>query len=212
MKKNALVLFFFAVTLISCRKSAIKPDPDSPDLPIYSEKGLNVGGILINDSAWLTVKLGLFSTARPLQLLSYPAGDSVVVLLNGNFKENSLQNQISKSIFIVIKQIKIINDNDLLQLNGKTFVLDGNENYGGFSGYYGQDKAGKAVGSISLGKVSVINNITYGDGSPNNPVLHPYIVAGQLSMKFFTTRNFSLTKGRFDVTLIRSSNQFTVFQ
>jgi hypothetical protein len=211
MKTKLLLILFTIVVLASCKKALIKPDPENPDLPLYSERGLNVGGILINDKAWLTVKLGLFSTTRPLQLLSYPNGDSIVVLLNGNFKDSSLQNQNLRTIFVVIKNIKIISDDDLLQLNGKSYILDGNTNYGGFSSNYGQDKVGKAVGNITFGKVSVINNITYGDGSPNNPILHPYIVAGQLNMNFFTTTNFSLTKGRFDVTLLRSTNQFIVF-
>jgi len=206
---------FFIILIVavfaSCRKVSIKSDPDNPDLPAYSEQGLNVGGILINDKAWLTVKLGLFTTSRPLQLLSYPSGDSIVVLLNGNFKDTALQNQNLRTIFVVIKNLKLITDDDLLQLNERTFILDGNTNYGGFSEAYGYNKQGKAVGKITFGKVSVISNVTYGDGSPNNPIKHPYIVAGQLNMDLSMTTNYSLTKGRFDVNLVRSSNQFSVF-
>jgi len=69
----------------------------------------------------------------------------------------------------------------------------------------------RGIGTLTFGKVSVINSITYGDGSPNNPIKHPYIIAGQLNMDFSTTSNYSLTKGRFDVTVVRSSNQFVVF-
>jgi hypothetical protein len=199
------------VVFASCRKVSIKSDPDNPDLPAYSEQGLNVGGILINNNAWLTVKPGLFTTTRPLQLLSYPSGDSIVVLLNGNFKDTGLQNQNLRTIFAVIKNLTIITDDDLLQLNDKTFILDGNTNYGGFSEAYGYNKQGKAVGKMTFGKVSVISNVTYGDGSPNNPIKHPYIVAGQLNMNLSTTSNYALTKGRFDVNIVRSSNQFVVF-
>jgi len=99
---------FFIISVIvvfaSCRKVSIKSDPDNPDLPAYSEQGLNVGGILINNNAWLTVKPGLFTTTRPLQLLSYPNGDSIVVLLNGDFKDTGLQNQNLRTIFAVIKK------------------------------------------------------------------------------------------------------------
>ena len=211
MRTKLFLIILIVVFLASCRKVSIKSDKDNPDLPAYSEQGLNVGGILINDQAWLTVKLGLFTTSRPLQLLSYPNGDSIVVLLNGNFKDTALQNQNLRTIFVVIKNLKIITDDDLLQLNERTFILDGNTNYGGFSESYGYNKKGKAVGKITFGKVSIISNVTYGNGSPNNPIKHPYIVAGQLNMDFSTTSNYSLTKGRFDVNIIRSSNQFAVF-
>src|SRR5688572_26555481 len=118
MKKNALLILFSIVALISCRKEVIKPDPENPALPAYSEKGLNVGGILINDKPWLTLKLAPFSTLRPLQLFSYPNGDSIVLLLNGNYKDSSLQNQNPRTIFVVIKNLRIITDNDLIRLNG----------------------------------------------------------------------------------------------
>lgn len=211
MKTNFLITLLIVIILISCKKISIKSDPENPDLPAYSEQGLNVGGILVNDKPWLTVKLGLFSTARPLQLFSYPTGDSIVVLLNGNYKDSVLQYQIPKTIFVVIKNIRIVKDNDLVQLNGKSYNLDGVINYGGFSDSYGLNKVGKSIGNISFGKVSEISNVTYGDGSPNNPIKHPYIVSGRLEMNLFTNSNYSLTNGRFDVNVLRSSNQFVVF-
>jgi hypothetical protein len=204
--KTKLIFTLTIIILVSCKKPSIKSDPQNPDLPSYSEQGLNVGGILINDSAWLTLKPGLFSTSKPVYLVSYPNGDSIVILLNGNFKDSGLQNQNVRTIYIVIKEINIISDSDLLKLNDKTFILDGNTNYGGFSNYDGSAKVGKSTGNISFGRVSVMTSITYGDGSANNPVLHPYIFAGKLNMNFSTTRIFSLTNGRFDMTLLRNSN------
>ncbi len=211
MKTIFLFTLFTVVALFSCSKRAVKPDVENPDLPAYSEQGLNVGGILVNNKSWLTLKPGLFSTARPLQFFSYPNGDSIVILLNGIYKDSSLHNLNPKTIFVVIKKIKIVTDNDLVQLNGKNYNLDGTVNYGGFSDYYGHNKLGRASGNISFGKVSEIVNVTFGDGSPNNPIRHPYIVAGRLEMNLSSTSNYSLTKGRFDVNIVRSSNQFTVF-
>jgi hypothetical protein len=211
MKSNFLLTLLTVIVFISCKKASVKPDPKHPDLPAYSEQGLNVGGILVNDNPWLTVKLGFFSTARPLQLFSYPSGDSIVILLNGNYKDSVFQYQNPQTIFVVIKNTRIVTDNDLVQLNSKSFSLDGVINYGGFSDSYGFNKVGKAIGNISFGKVSEISNITFGDGSPNNPIKHPYIVAGRLEMNLSTTSNYSLTEGRFDVNIIRSNNQFVVF-
>lgn len=214
MKSNLLVTIFAMFALASCKKASVETDPGNPDLPIYSEQGLNTGGIMINDKAWLTVKPAGFlslSTTRPLQLYSYPNGDSIVILLNGAYKDTSLRLLPPATIFIVLKNIRIATDNDLLQLNGRSYNLDGTINYGGFSEYYGFNKVGNAIGNIQFGKVSVINSVTYGDGSPNNPIYHPYIVAGRFEMNLVTSSVYTLTKGRFDVTIVRSINQFGIF-
>ena len=118
MKPSLFLILYILAVFTSCNKVSIKSDPENPGLPIYSEKGLNVGGILINNNVWLTIKLSLFSTVHPLELYSYPAGDSIVVLLNGNFKDSGFQNKNLETIFVVIKNIHIIADEDLVQLNG----------------------------------------------------------------------------------------------
>jgi hypothetical protein len=100
-----IVTISFLLILVSCRKAAIKPDPSYPDLPVYSEKGLNTGGALINGKAWLTYPLALLSTTRPVQVFSNPAGDSVVLLLNGSYKDATLPDQNPNTIFIVLKNI-----------------------------------------------------------------------------------------------------------
>lgn len=202
---------FFLLILASCRKAAITPDTEYPDLPAYSEKGLNTGGTLINNKAWITYPPAFLSTVRPVQLFSYSAGDSVVLLINGSYKDATLPDQNPNTIFIVLKNIHISSDADLQQLNGKTYAVDGIINYGGVSDSYGFNKSGHGSGSIRFGKVSEISNVTVGDGTPGNPVLHPYIVAGQFDMTMSAPVSYSFTHGRFDVNLIRSSNQFVIF-
>jgi hypothetical protein len=212
MKGKLLLTLLSFVILISCKKKPIKPDPEYPDLPEYSEKGLGVGGLLINDKPWLTLQPALFGSIRPFQLFSYPNGDSVVIFFNGHYKDSSIRYQTPQTIFVVIKNLKIVTDNDLIQLNGKSFSLDGNINYGGFSEDHGYSKEGKAVGSITFGKVSENSRITYGDGSPNNPVSHPYIVAGRFEMNYFTTSNYALKYGRFDFYITSGGKQFVIVQ
>ncbi len=209
MKFLLTILLFFI--LASCRKAAITPDPSYPDLPAYTEKGLNTGGTLVNGKAWITFPRAFLSTIRPLQVYSYPGGDSVVVLLNGSYKDATLPDQNPSTLFIVLKNIHISTDAELQQLNGKNFVLDGSINYGGISDSYGYNKTGHATGSIRFGKVSEISNVTVGDGSPGNPILHPYIVAGQFDMTMTAPVNYNFSKGRFDVNIIRSSNQFGIY-
>jgi hypothetical protein len=211
MKTNLLFTLLTVLALNSCKKEKIKPDLENPDLPGYSEKGLNVGGMLVNGKTWLNDRPALFSNKRPLQLLSYPSGDSIVVLLHGAYKDTGMQNQYPGIIFIVIKNIRIEADNDLLQLSGKNYNLDGNINYGGFAESFGYNKVGHGVGNITFGTISEISNVTYGTGTPNNPIYHPYIVPGRFEMNLTTTTNYALTKGRFDATIVRTANQFTIY-
>ena len=195
--------------LMGCKRTTVKPDPDIPDLPGYSEKGLNNGGILIDGYTWLLEKRGLYS--RPLQLLSYPKGDSIVICLNGAYKNPSLKYQNPTTLFLVIKNVSIQNENDLSKLNQKRFVLDGMDNYGGYSGYYGTDKIGKATGQITFGRVTQ-NNVSVGTGEPGNEIRHFYVMSGRINMKLSSPLVTALTDGRFDVSIIEKSDTFAIYQ
>lgn len=197
--------------MVSCRKQTAPADPDIPDLPAYTEKGLNTGGAMINNKAWLTSSLAFLSTVRPVQLYSYPGGDSVVLLINGSYKDATISLLQPSTIFIVLKNIHISSDGELAVLQGITFQLDGITNYGGISEAYGLNKTGRAKGSIRFGKVSEISNVTIGDGSPGNPILHPYIAAGHFDLQIDNPVTYTISNGRFDVNIIRSSNQFMIF-
>ena len=210
MKTQLLLILLLAVVLSSCSKTPVKPDPENPDLPAYSEQGKITGGMFINGQPWLIHKPGLFSFAAPMQIYSYPNGDSIVVMLNGQYKDSSIAYQPPGTIFIVIKNIRIATDNDLLQLDHKVYNLDGTINYGGFSEFFGYNKIGNGTGTLTFGKVSEVSNITFGDGSPNNPAHHPFIVSGRLEMNVTATTNYAVTKGRFDLTVLRSNDQFDV--
>jgi hypothetical protein len=196
------------ILLTACKRTTIKPDPDIPDLPSYSEKGLNNGGILIDGNAWLLEKRGMYS--RPMQLLSYPTGDSIVICLNGAYKDIALQYQQPGTLFLVIKNISIQNENDLNKLNQKNFVLDGTTNYGGFSGYYGTGKIGKGIGQIIFGRVSR-NNVSVGTGDPGNEIRNFYVMSGRVNMKLSSPMASTLTDGRFDVSIIEKSDTFATF-
>lgn len=134
-----------------------------------------------------------------------------MLLINGSYKDATLPDQNPNTIFIILKNIHIGTDADLQLLNGKTYVLDGSSNYCGISEGLGFNKSGHGSGSIRFGKVSEISNVTVGDGLPGNPVLHPYIIAVQFDMTMSAPVNYNFTHGRFDVNLIRSSNQFVIF-
>ena len=151
MKAYHLLTILTIVILASCKKHPLNPTGIRWLAHVF-RTGLNVGRIIINNNPWLNTRPSLFSTTRPLQLYSYPNGDSIVILLNGGYKDISMQYQQPRTLFIVIKNISIATDNDLLQLNGRRYDLDGRVNYGGFSDPYGYNKTGNGAGNLTFGK------------------------------------------------------------
>jgi hypothetical protein len=196
-----LLLSFFLLT--QCRKDVYKQDADFPDLPAYSEKGLNVGGCFINDTAWLLPKRFL-SRTKNLYVRSYPSGDSVILFFTGRFKEDSLEYKQPHTLFVVLKNLRISSDTDLLQLSNRSFVLDGLKNYGGFGFTYYIEKPRSVNGFITFGNVTRQNYIAYGDGSPGNPKRHPYILPGRFEINITAERSYALTHGRFDMSVLQT--------
>lgn len=210
MKIHCLFLqFIFIVLFAGCSKTKINPDKSYLDLPAYSQNGSNVGGVLINDTAWLTIDLPIlnFYPAFPINLECFPSGDSIVLSLYGHFKDSSVSLRLPYSIFIILKGIRIQKDSDLLNLTSKSFILDGINNYGGFGNIF-VDKIGKGSGQIKFGKVALVNNIAVGDGSPGNPIHHPFIFPAQFEFNFFQDRIYTLSQGRFDMGILNGTNLF----
>src|SRR5215217_1805877 len=208
--KYLVIAVLCTILLIQCRKDVYKQDPDFPDLPAYSEKGLNVGGCFVNDTPWLTQRVALFSFSptRPLYIESYPNGDSVVLFFNGQFKEDSLQYRQPHSLFVVLKNIRISSDTALLQLSNRSFVLDGLVNYAGFANAFNLSMPRNAVGSITFGNCARQDHVIYGDGSPGNPKRNPYILAGRFDIDITMDRHYALTYGRFDLTVLKDARFF----
>jgi hypothetical protein len=207
---------YFFILLVStialgCKKNRIPQfDPEEPRLPAYTEKGFNRSGVLINDTAWIGKRPAFLVSTNPLELHSFPNGDSVLLIFNGSFKDSLQYLSPTWVLYMVLKNIKIRTDDDLKKLNGLRFTLDGLNQYAGFSSGGGCDKTGKAAGYIQFGKVDRLPDFQFGDGSPNNPVRYAYITAGRFEFNLTTTRKFNLTKGRFDALLSRTSSKFTV--
>ena len=156
MKQKSLIVFISFFALISCKKH-ITSDNVYPDLPAYSETGLDVSGAHINDSTWLgnNQPSGFFPTTKPAYLTSYPNGDSIDLRLFGGYKNLPTTFEKPTQILIVIKGIK--NDNDLIKLNGQKFILDGVNNYCKFYKWYDDSLLTKGTGQIQFGKVEKNN-------------------------------------------------------
>ena len=204
------IFLFILLTASSCKKDKPKFDPEDSRLPAYTEEGLSTSGILINDTIWSGTTSGLVSTTAPVEIHSFPNADSILLLFNGSYLGSLQQFSPTREVFIVIRNMQIRTDEDLKQLNGRLFTLDGQNQYGGFSSVGGYIKTGRANGYIQFGKVDRLPNFQYGDGSLSNPVRYAYIVSGRFELSFTTTRQFKLNKGRFDATVSRAPNRFTV--
>lgn len=175
-----------------------------PDLPEYSEKGLNVGGFFLNEQAWITDRYSFLSRQNTFSLYSYPAGDSIVIYWNGNYKDSVLRSNETQQLFIVLKNIKIEQDEDLYKLSGRTILLDGITNYGGFTqGYYSSEKIGHGTGKLSFGNVGIIKNVKY---DPDSSSYYAFIVPGRFEMNMYTNKNYTITLGRFDMKMLRNDN------
>lgn len=201
--RNILIILIALCFFTSCKK--LEQDKNNPDLPAYSEEGTNTGGCLINDTAWLNIKQNPNGwLIYPVEITSYPNGDSLLILFRGYSKAPASYKNTAFEIFIVLKNIKIVAEDDIIKLNDKTFLLDGVTNYGGFLDSSGKIKIGKAIGQIQFGKVEQRKNWLVGNS-------HVYIFAGHYNMSFYAGRSFSLTKGRFDYDLYRPDSTFIVF-
>lgn len=209
--KSLLPYLILVISLVvsSCKKDKQKPDPEDPRLPAYTEKGLNTSGILINDTVWSGTTSGLLNRTAPFEIHSYPDADSVLFLFNGSYPDALEQYSPTRQLFVVVRNVQIRTDEDLKKLNGQQFILDGQNQYGGFS-VAGYIQTGRATGFLQFGKVDRLPNFQYGDGSPGYPISYAYIVSGRFEFSLTTTRQFKLSKGRFDATVSRTPSRFTV--
>ncbi|MFD2160876.1 hypothetical protein ACFSJU_00585 [Paradesertivirga mongoliensis] len=207
MRKLLLPTLLFSIILsTSCRKDP-KPDRAFPDLPEYSERGNNSGGVYINGNAWLTRTPFVFQPEQTLEVYSYPSGDSIILILNGRYKTDSLLLDGPREIYFVLKGVTISKDEDLVKLDKRSFALDGTTNYCGFSSSNAEVKYGKGTGVLTIGNVRVLRDSNY--GTITNPI-HPYIIPGKFDIEFIHTVKYTLGEGRFDGIVDRGPESFLI--
>ncbi len=210
--KYLLLLFGISTLWASCAKSVFVPDQNNSLLPEYSESGRNIAGALINDTAWRCELHSCFSCIPwRFYINSNLSGDSTLFTFNGactansiNFIDTSSYN-IPVNLFIVVKGFTIENQGSLFKLNNKTFSLDGSNNYSGFSQYY-DPITDKGSGSFTVTKVQQVKNFSYGDGTPNNPIIYTYIVSGRFNFEIPGSHPHTISDGRFDMEVSVNTN------
>jgi hypothetical protein len=89
--------------------------------------------------------------------------------------------------------------------------LDGNNNYVALTYSYDFSfvKNRESFGSIIFNKVQKNSSFTIGDGSPNNPIINPFIVSGHFNFSINGTSNYDIKDGRFDMVTQWKTNFIT---
>lgn len=205
------IYFILACMIFSCTKQSLfVADPQNNQLPQYSESGKNIGGVLFNDTTWRSnVNISGLSGnyLSGFWIISSLSGDSTIIIFNGKHSYNSISfvdtlPSIPLNFFVVIKGLKIENQDSLLKLNNKTFNIDGNKNYIAFTYSYNNfsfQKNSESLGSIIFNKVQKISSITIGNGTSNNPIINPFIVSGHFNFTINGANKYNIRDGRFDM-------------
>jgi hypothetical protein len=216
--KYFIYAILFCILLIGCSKSSVfVADKDNDLLPEYSESGRNIAGALLNDTAWRSnVDVSSLSGTymNGFWIISNLPGDSTTIIFNGKYSYNSIPfidtlPPIPLTFFIVIKGLKIENQDSLMKLNDRTFNLDGINNYVTLAysnTSFSFQKAGNSSGSITFNKVQKDKSITFGSGTPDNPTIYRFILSGHFDFTINGLNNYNIKEGRFDMATLWKTN------
>lgn len=194
---NSTLLLILLLVAAACEGLFI-PDPIDPRLPKYTEQGYNVAGAFVNDEIWESVvshKIQLVgSLTVPVnepRLEAWPEKDSLTLTFSGSTGANKTY------IEFHLRNLKINEFEDLLQLNGQKIILDGNTN----AGFYEEslnDSADKypGVGQVYFKEVRI-------DSSSN--VLYLSGTFG-FSVNRSNNKTLKVSSGRFDYRFAENSN------
>src|ERR1039457_4049063 len=131
--KHFTYFIVFCFVFLSCTKSStFVADSNNSLLPEYSESGRNIAGALFNDTPWISDVYisGLSGTyTHGFWIFSSLSGDSTTIIFNGKYTYNSIKYvdtlpSIPVNFFIVIKGLKIENQDSLFKLNNTLFNFD----------------------------------------------------------------------------------------
>lgn len=129
MNRRNIIPIIALLLLTRCSNEKFIPDPNDARLPRYTEEGNMVGGALVNDVAWKTRReskaLGVYEA---FYFTNYANGDSVTLDLQGKFTEGQMKDR-TFDFFLVFKGMQLKNITDLIAFEGRTFTLDGMNNY-----------------------------------------------------------------------------------
>jgi len=209
--KHFIRLLILTILLSACKKNVFVADTNNSLLPEYSEVGRNVAGALINDTSWRCQLSTCFAcVAWNFYINSSIPGDSTSFTFQGAYTSNSINfifpsnYNVPTDFKVVVKGLKIENQDSLLKLNNRTFILDSANNYVSIAKSY-QTPNNKGFGSFTITKVQK-GGWHFGDGSPNNPKVYLFILSGRFNFNIRYDRNYLIKDGRYDMQVYLNTN------
>lgn len=181
-----IVLFLMAVLVSSCRGIFVM-DPIDPQLPKYTEEGHNVAGAFVDNEIWRSVvQFDIFSTDYAPSIVSFPKGDSIIVVFSGEIAP------VRSDIEFHITGLKINTLEDLLKLRDKKIRLDGASNFG----YIHKSNGSILYENKGTGQI-YFKNVSKADS------MERYTISGTFgfSIKHPINRDTKISYGRFDYNI-----------
>lgn len=204
MKLKFYLLFFLCVAYLPSCVSEFRPEIIDPRLPDYSEEGLNTAGAYVDGFPWNSRRrLSYFfifpsgiSRVGDINLYrSDSTSDNLLAFEFGKQTVDELEKRISIGFYLSNTQIDV--PDDLLELKGKTIVLDGISNYGQLflnptnrTAESGPDTLHKGIGALHIRNVQI------------TPKVDTLIISGTFGFDVqIDSTLHTVHSGRFDYTL-----------
>ncbi|MGD1894811.1 MAG: hypothetical protein ACFB15_29980 [Cyclobacteriaceae bacterium] len=178
--------------LTSCGGEFI-PDPLDPRLPRYSEEGKNTAGCFINSEVWQAIgeAYSLANSRNQYLQITFTTDNNTIGINIGGYQGksvDSLNTYVELAFIIDNRDTKIQSINEL---EGRTFVLDGDQSFGRIidSRDFFQYDICRGAGQL---------HIRYASAVPDTN--DEYIIAGTFSFSVDqpTCRTADVRSGRFD--------------
>ncbi|UYZ60969.1 hypothetical protein [Hymenobacter latericus] len=194
--RYAWVCLFGLPALVACRKDTFEPDPANKQLPLYTEKGNNAGGALINGQVWRAyMNQGLLGRRKPLVIEAQE--DTLFINFDGEMQNSSAADPREGFVFALRRDGRVpFTLDSLLNLNNRRFVLDGRRHFARMDWLGNYTDYGSGRGELHVRRVQkkVSSNTTVG-GQPYTE----YILSGTFRFTAYRrSDSVQVVDGRFD--------------
>ncbi|MCX2743237.1 hypothetical protein OO013_05135 [Mangrovivirga sp. M17] len=203
MKTLQKIIYIYPVLLLlltsSCREPIFIFDPGLPGLPIYTQRGNDVGGAIFNETQIWNSKLsanGLFQYYDYIPIICDTVDNKLKIKLPGYIINSSTSNYNEVDIIFEITNSRVKSFEDLLLLDQTEFDLASAEHKAyvdidAHDFYYGREEDFQPInqiGKLHIRKLSGINR---------------FILAGTFGFEYEDSVNVKHTvhQGRFDYNL-----------
>ncbi len=133
MTKNTNFLALLLSLLLTACTGEYVPDPFDPRVPAHPATGYDAAGALINDQVWRAVENHSFLRKSDLKIITHEEDSTIHISIDGNMMESPQPEGVKIEFVLNNRAGDIIN---ILNLNGRSFTLDGQPHYARLGSYY----------------------------------------------------------------------------